>query len=94
MIFLVFSGHGYAIVKHPRLKLLAKLKKIALEVCPISNQLLDLLSDMRNHPAASLFQENQPMVISRYLLTYHNSQPPFFAFAVHTEQSHYSRHRQ
>jgi len=57
-------GHGYAIVKHPRLKLLAKLKNIALEVCPISNQMLGLLTDLRNHPAASLIQENQPLVIS------------------------------
>ena len=31
-------GHGYAIVKHPGLKKMIKEKDIALEICPISNQ--------------------------------------------------------
>ena len=59
------AGHGYSIVKHPRLKLIAKEKNIALEICPISNQILGLVSDLRNHPAASLIKESQPLVISR-----------------------------
>ena len=31
-------GHGYAIVKHPALEKIIKEKDIALEVCPVSNQ--------------------------------------------------------
>ncbi|XP_063697993.1 adenosine deaminase 2-like [Culicoides brevitarsis] len=57
-------GHGYAIVKHP--KLLAEVKKrgIAIEICPISNQVLKLVADHRNHPAAILFSDDYPVVVS------------------------------
>ena len=65
IIFLELTGHGYAIVKHPKLMQLAKLTNTALEVCPISNQVLNLLTDLRNHPAAILLKENQPLIISR-----------------------------
>ncbi|XP_055612714.1 adenosine deaminase 2-like isoform X2 [Uranotaenia lowii] len=57
-------GHGYALFKHPVLRKIVKSKGIALEVCPISNQVLRLLSDLRNHPAVSFVSENLPLVIS------------------------------
>ena len=31
-------GHGYAISKHPEAKKIAKEREVALEICPISNQ--------------------------------------------------------
>ena len=31
-------GHGYALSKHPQLMKLVKDRNIAIEVCPISNQ--------------------------------------------------------
>lgn len=43
---------------------LAKYLNIALEVCPVSNQVLQLGSDYRSHPAATLIAENVPMVIA------------------------------
>ncbi|KAK5640478.1 hypothetical protein RI129_011289 [Pyrocoelia pectoralis] len=57
-------GHGYAITKHPKVMKLVKERQIAIEVCPISNQVLMLVDDMRNHPAATLIANGFPVVIS------------------------------
>uniref|UniRef100_A0A1A9WDK6 Adenosine deaminase n=1 Tax=Glossina brevipalpis TaxID=37001 RepID=A0A1A9WDK6_9MUSC len=57
-------GLGYALPKHPVLMKIVKKKDIAVEVCPISNQVLHLVEDLRNHPGAILMANNIPMVIS------------------------------
>ncbi|EZA59882.1 hypothetical protein DMN91_001123 [Ooceraea biroi] len=57
-------GHGYALTKHPLLWNFVKQLGIAVEICPISNQVLGLVEDMRNHPANSLFASGSPVVIS------------------------------
>lgn len=57
-------GHGFSLYKHPVLLNLVKEKRICIEVCPISNQVLKLVSDMRNHPASYYVSQNIPMVIS------------------------------
>lgn len=41
-----------------------KTKGIALEVCPLSNQILRLVNDLRNHPAVFYVSQSIPIVIS------------------------------
>jgi adenosine deaminase CECR1 len=57
-------GHGYALYSHPHLYERAKEKGIAVEVCPISNQILGLVKDFRNHPAANYMRDDFPVVIA------------------------------
>lgn len=57
-------GHGYAAVKHPKVMEEVKSQGIAIEVSPISNQILMLVRDIRNHPASVLLSQNFPIVIS------------------------------
>ncbi|KAH9493092.1 hypothetical protein Btru_022781, partial [Bulinus truncatus] len=57
-------GHGYALSKHPLLAKLVKARRIGVEVNPISNQLLRLVTDLRNHQMVDLIANNFPIVIS------------------------------
>lgn len=57
-------GHGYALLKQPHLMDVVRQRRICLEVCPISNQVLGLVKDLRNHPAALYSRLNVPIVIA------------------------------
>ncbi|BFZ04090.1 hypothetical protein BsWGS_07129 [Bradybaena similaris] len=57
-------GHGFGLLKHPKLIELVKSRQVAVEVNPISNQLLGLVKDLRNHAAAPLLAQDVPIVIS------------------------------
>ncbi|XP_018325315.1 adenosine deaminase 2-like [Agrilus planipennis] len=56
-------GHGFALLKHPKLLQMVKEKDIAIEVNPISNQVLTYVKDLRNHPAIFYINQNYPVVI-------------------------------
>lgn len=57
-------GHGFVLDKHPKLMEIVKTKNIAIEVNPISNQVLKLVDDYRNHAATIFLTNNLPVVIS------------------------------
>lgn len=57
-------GHAYTVTKHPLILEIIKQRKIAIEICPISNQMLGLVKDLRNHPASVLFAGSYPVVVS------------------------------
>jgi adenosine deaminase CECR1 len=42
-------GHGFALAQHPELMKLFKEKRIALEICPICNEILHLCLTIGGH---------------------------------------------
>lgn len=57
-------GHAYALVKHPVLLDVVKERDIAIEVNVLSNAVLCLVNDIRNHPLATFLARGLPVVIS------------------------------
>ena len=57
-------GHGLALIKHPLLMEIVKARGTAVEVCPISNQVLGYVADLRNHPAVHYISTGIPVVLS------------------------------
>ncbi|GBE89111.1 Adenosine deaminase CECR1-A [Sparassis crispa] len=50
-------GHGFSLAKHPKLIEICKEKDIAVEMCPISNEILRLTSSMPMHPLPILVNQ-------------------------------------
>ncbi|KAL7022525.1 hypothetical protein ACKWTF_012282 [Chironomus riparius] len=75
-------GHGYSLYKHPVLWEAFKEKDIAIEISPISNQVLHLVQDLRNHPASFYISENVPIVVSSFKLTVKFFYASLFAFRL------------
>ncbi|OJA20418.1 hypothetical protein AZE42_07492 [Rhizopogon vesiculosus] len=57
-------GHGFSLIKHPKLMEICREKKIAIEVCPISNEVLRLTSSMPMHPLPVIMNQGIPVVLS------------------------------
>lgn len=57
-------GHAYALSKYPGLIKEIKKRDIAIEANVISNAVLGLVSDVRNHPLATFLSSGLPVVLS------------------------------
>jgi len=57
-------GHGFSLAKHPKLIETCRQKGIAVEVCPISNEVLRLTSSMPMHPLPVLLNNGVPVSLS------------------------------
>ncbi|KZT26495.1 adenosine deaminase-related growth [Neolentinus lepideus HHB14362 ss-1] len=56
-------GHGFSLAKHPKLMDICKTKGIAIEMCPISNEILRLTSSMLMHPLPIIVNHGIPVVL-------------------------------
>jgi adenosine deaminase CECR1 len=57
-------GHGYSLYKHPLLIDLVKEKKILVECCPISNEILRLASSIKHHSLPALLSRGVSVSLS------------------------------
>lgn len=57
-------GHGFNLYYFPYLEKIVKERNICIEVCPISNQELGYVSDLRLHPAAGYLRRGIPCVLA------------------------------
>jgi len=57
-------GHGLNLYQYPALEKRFMERNVALEVCPLSNQILGYVRDLRCHPASGYLRRGLPLVIS------------------------------
>lgn len=57
-------GHGFNLFRFPLLERQVTTRGIAVEVCPISNQQLRYVADLRVHPASGYLPRGLPVVLS------------------------------
>jgi adenosine deaminase CECR1 len=57
-------GHGFSITKHPLLMQICKERNIAIETCPISNEVLGLCPTTKSHHLPTLMSNCVPCTVS------------------------------
>lgn len=57
-------GHGFSLFKHPLLTELVKERRILIESCPISNEVLRLCGSIMSHPLPALLARGVPCALS------------------------------
>ncbi len=67
-------GHGFGLFIYPRLIQTVRERNICIECCPISNQVLGYVKDLRCHPARMLMNLGVPLTIS-------SDDPAFFNYS-------------
>ncbi|KFY95451.1 hypothetical protein V498_03369 [Pseudogymnoascus sp. VKM F-4517 (FW-2822)] len=66
-------GHGFALPKHPKAMRMVKERGIALEICPISNEVLHLTPSIRGHALPVLLANNVHCTINSDNGTFYGS---------------------
>ncbi|OBT93927.1 hypothetical protein VE01_08253 [Pseudogymnoascus verrucosus] len=66
-------GHGFALPKHPKAMRMVKERGIALEICPISNEVLHLCPSIRGHALPVLLANNVHCTINSDNGTFYGS---------------------
>ncbi|CAD5112283.1 DgyrCDS1512 [Dimorphilus gyrociliatus] len=56
-------GHGVGFAKHPYLLNELKKRDVAIEICPVSNQILGYTADLRNHPGVGYIRNGLPVIL-------------------------------
>jgi adenosine deaminase CECR1 len=73
-------GHGFALMKHPYLVKKFKEDNICIELCPISNELLHLCRNIKEHPFPELLAAGIPCTVN-------SDNPSLFRYATSLQQS-------
>jgi adenosine deaminase CECR1 len=73
-------GHGLTLFRSPILEEEIKKRDIALEISPISNQVLKLVSDLRTHPANGYLSRGVQCVIGSDYMGFYGYNNPTFDF--------------
>lgn len=68
-------ANAYAITKHPLVMGLVKRFGIAIEMSPVGNQVLQMGTDYRNHPAATMIANDIPFVLSSGIPSFCRTKP-------------------
>jgi len=56
-------GHGFSLYKHPLLMNMVRDKRVLVECCPISNEVLRLTSSITSHPLPALLAQGVPVAL-------------------------------
>jgi len=70
-------GHGYTLAKHPALMEICRERGIAIEVCPISNEILHLCPSIEGHILPVLLNNGVPCTLNSDNASYFMYVPEF-----------------
>ena len=70
-------GHGYGLARHPTLMNICRERGIALEICPISNEILHLCPSIQGHSLPILLANGVPCTLS-------SDNPAYFRYYLPT----------
>ena len=82
-------GHGVSLLRHPELMREFKEQDICIELCPVSNEILHLCRNVKEHPFPQLLAAGIPCtlnsdnpVLMRYVITHRATNAPTLTFST------------